>query len=142
MSWTISPAVVGVQLAATMSLANSGGGNSVLLLFTNDKPTVPGAAAGASPQVIIELANPCAEKVGAVWKLIPNEAGGSTVLETGAPLWGRWLGASGEWMGDADVTDPAGNGGIKVSGGATAPGATSPTLYAGGLALLGEVSFA
>ena len=141
MSWEISPAVVGVQLDATMGLANSGSGHSVLLLFTSLKPA-PGASAGASPQVVIELANPCAEKVGAVWKLLPREAGGSIVLETGAPLWGRWLSASGEWMGDATVTDPAGTGGIKVSGGATAPGATSPTLYAGGLALLGEVSFA
>lgn len=139
MSWNISPAVTSVQLIATLALANAGPGNSVLNLFTSPKPT-PGAAPGIAAQVVIELANPCAQLIAGTWRLIPKNVEGSMVLETGVPLWARWLAASGEWLGDATVSDPTGSGGVKVSGGATAPGNTSPTLYAGGLALLGLIS--
>jgi hypothetical protein len=141
MNWIISPAVAITQMAATMALADSGNGNSVLFLYLTPKP-IPGDSAGGDAQVTIELAKPCAQMLSpGVWKLLPENPEGSMVLETGAPIWGRWFSAGGEWLGDATDSDPTGDGGIKISGGAVAPGASSPTLFAGGLALLGLVSF-
>ena len=140
MDWQISPGAALIQLQATMAWADTGAGSSRLQLFTNAQPS-PGADAGVAAQVEFVLAKPCGTITDGVWSLIAAAPGGTMVLINGIPRWGRWLTASGAWVADGDVTDPDHNGAIRIDGGATPDGGTSPMLYAGGLAVLVGTAF-
>jgi hypothetical protein len=135
MDWQLSPGAEIAQLEATMAYADQGSGASRLLVFATDKP-VPGAAVNATPQVEFVLAKPSGRITGGVWVLAAAQPGGSMVMATGIPRWARWLTAGGAWVADGDVTDADHGGAIRLAGGATPEGDTSPMLYAGGLAVL------
>ena len=143
MTWTISPGVATAQLQATMAFADTGApiaGAARLQLFTSTKPA-PGANPASAPQAEIVLATPCGTITAGVWSLTAADPAGALVLETGIPRWARWLSATGTWVADGTVTDAAGSGDIRISGGQTPVGETGPLLFAGGLALLGSTAF-
>ena len=140
MSFFIGPDLTAAQLAASIARADQGVAPSRIQLFDNEQPA-GGAAAGVTPQAEIILSKPCGSVVGAALVLTPADAGGSMVLRTGIPRWARWLSGDGKIMADGLVTDADHGGAFQVSGGATTPGDTSPSLYAGGLVLLGGTSF-
>lgn len=138
--WEISPAAAEVQLQATLAYADTGLSASRLQVFTTTQPAA-GAPEAADPQFEILLADPCGVITAGVWSLTAATPGGTLVLATGIPRWGRWLSASGAWVADGDVTDAAGTGAIRITGGTTPPGETGPMLFAGGLAVLGTTAF-
>lgn len=139
MTFYIGPDLTAAQLVATIARADMGASPSRIQLFDNTRPA-GGDPAGVTPQAEITLAKPCGAIVGGVLVLHPADAGGSMVLRTGVPAWGRWLSGDNKVMADGSVTDPDNGGDFQVTGGLTAPGGTSPTLYAGGLVLLGATT--
>lgn len=143
MAFTPSAELAAEQIAATLSLlADQGGGsgNAAIHLFTTTRPATPNDPAGGTPQVVIELTNPPGTITNGVLTLTPKNPTGDSVAATGAPKWGRIYAADGTPVADGTVTDNTHGGDIQVIGGTTAPGATSPTLVAGGLVLLGTVA--
>ena len=62
----------------------------------------------------------------------------SVVLAGGVPRWGLLVAGDGVPLARGDVTNEAGTGAIRITGGTTAGGETSPTLYPGGLVGLAE----
>lgn len=139
MSFYIGIDLTAAQLAASIARADAGPAASRIQIFDNTQPD-GGAAAGVTPQAEIVLAKPCGAIVGGVLVLYPADPGGAMVLRTGIPRWGRWLSGDSKVMADGKTTDLDHDGDFKLAGGATAPGETSPTLYAGGLVLLGATS--
>lgn len=134
----IGPEHALAQLVASIAFADAGPGNSRIRLYAD-----AGAATGASPVgnalADVELAKPCGTITAGVLKLNIAQTGGALVLETGTPYAAQWVNGDSKLVQAGTVTDVENAGDFTVSGGTTAPGATSPTLYAGGLVLLGNV---
>lgn len=139
MSFSIGPLIAAAQLTATVTAADDAGAPGVIHLYANTQPA-PGAPAGAAPLASITLAQPCATIAGGVLTLHPADNTGAMVLTTGIPRWARWERGDGAMVADGTVTDGDNGGDFQVAGAGTAPGETSPTLYAGGLVLLGATS--
>lgn len=139
MTFAIGPEIAAAQLVATAAAADHIAGPSVIHLYANTQPA-PGAPAGAAPVASITLAQPCATVAGGVLTLHPADNTGAMVLSTGIPRWARWERGDGALVADGTVTDGDNGGDFQVAGAGTAPGETSPTLYAGGLVLLGATS--
>ena len=139
MSFYIGTDLSAAQLAASIARADTGPAASRIQIFDNTQPA-GGAAAGVTPQADVVLAKPCGAVVGGVLVLYPADPGGTMVLRTGIPRWARWLSGDTKVMVDGTATDLDHDGDFKLTGGTTAPGETSPTLYAGGLVLLGATS--
>ena len=139
MTFSIGPAIAAAQLAATVIAADDAAGPSIIHLYANTRPA-PGAPAGAAPLASITLEQPCATIAGGVLTLHPAVNTGTLVLITGIPRWARWERGDGALVADGTVTDTDNGGDFQVAGAGTAPGDTSPTLYAGGLVLLGATS--
>lgn len=140
MSFVISAECAAAQLAATIAFADGSIGPSVLRFYDTPQPA-PGGEPGASHLVEIALEKPCATLASGGMTLHPLVPSGSMVLASGVPLWARWQRSDGAWIGDGPVSDAAGMGVFKISGGFTPPGGSSPQLYAGGLVQLGVVIF-
>ena len=62
------------------------------------------------------------------------------VLANGVPRAAHWVSGTGVLVAAGTVTDTDHDGDFRIGGAPTAPGDTSPTLYAGGLVLLGTVT--
>lgn len=139
MTFAIGPVIAAAQLAATVAAADDTAGPCVIHLYANTQPAM-GAAAGADPLVSITLAKPCATLAAGVFTLHPAEVQGALVLTPGVPRWGRWERSDGVLVADGTVTDVDNGGDFQVAGAPTAPGDTSPSLYAGGRVLLGETT--
>ena len=139
MTFFIGPVIAAAQLAATLVAADDAPGPCVIHLYATTQPA-PGAPAGADPLASVVLAKPCATLAGNVLTLNPADAQGAMVLSTGIPRWGRWERSDGALVADGTVTDPSNGGDFQVVGAATAEGDTSPTLYAGGMVMLGATS--
>ena len=126
------------QLAATLTFADVGALPSRILLYA-DASNADGSAPIGSPLAEVVLAKPCGAISGGALTLNPAEAGGAMVQATGVPLAARWVRGDGVLVAAGTVSDLDNGGDFQVSGAATVPGETSPTLYAGGLVLLGAV---
>ena len=127
------------QLAATLAFADAAASASVILLFS-DVSAATGSTPAVAPLATIELAKPCGTIAGGVLSLSPADPGGALVMQTGVPRAAHWLRGDGVLVAAGTVTDAENGGDFTVAGAATAPGETSPTLYAGGKVLLGAVA--
>ena len=127
------------QLAATLAFADAAASASVILLFS-DVSAATGSTPAVAPLATIELAKPCGTIAGGVLSLSPADPGGALVMQTGVPRAAHWLRGDGVLVAAGTVTDSDNGGDFVVAGAATAPGETSPTLYAGGKVLLGAVA--
>lgn len=126
------------QLAASIARADEGGSPARIEIYTTARPA-GGASAGGAAQIVFELQKPCAEIAGGVMSWL-TATPSTLVLANGIPRWGRWIAGDGVVLMDADATDPDHGGFFQIAGGTTAGGETSPTLYAGGLVILGAVA--
>lgn len=136
---TISPQHALAQLAATLAFADDAAGASVVHLYA-DANAATGTVPPDVPLASITLAQPCGTLTGGTLVLHPADAGGALVQATGIPRAAQWVRGDGVLVAAGTVTDTTGGGDFRVAGAATAVGETSPTLYAGGKVLLGDVA--
>lgn len=127
------------QLAATIAFADAGSLPSRILMYT-DLSAADGSEPASSAVAAVVLAKPCGTITAGVLSLHAALPGGTLVTTTGVPRAARWVNGDGLLVAAGTLTDGANGGDFTVSGGITAPGETSPTLYAGGLVLLGAVA--
>ena len=139
MTWVISGALALAQLQATLARLATAPGPATLLLYATPLPpdTEPPAIA-VDPQVTIPLASPPGGIVAGVLKLVQQPSASPLAVTAGVPRWGLLVAGDGVPLARGDVTDADHDGAIRIAGGATAPGETSPMLYAGGLVGLAE----
>jgi hypothetical protein len=134
MTFSIGPEHAAAQIAATVVFADSAVTPSIVRLYS--------AADGLGDLLAeITMAKPSGTIAGGILTLHPASAGGSTVLLTGIPRSGKWLNGDGLLVALGTVTDLDNGGDFRIAGSATAVGETSPTLYAGGMVLLGTLTF-
>ncbi|CAN7170914.1 hypothetical protein LJR118_000301 [Acidovorax sp. LjRoot118] len=136
----IGPEHAAAQLAASIVFADGASGPSRIRFYGTTKPTV-GGAPGGDPMAEIVLGKPCATLSDGVMTLHPATPEGGMVLISGVPLWGRWDRSDGLLVVDGTASDPDHDGFFQIIGGTTLPGDESPTLQAGGLVLLGALTF-
>lgn len=127
------------QLAASLEFADIPATACRILLFS-DVSAATGSTPAGAPLATIELTKPCGTIAGGVLSLSPADPGGALVMQTGVPRAAHWLRGDGVLVAAGTVTDSDNGGDFTVAGAATAPGETSPTLYAGGKVLLGAVA--
>lgn len=135
---TIGPEHALAQLAASLSFADTGAQPSVIRLYA-DAAAATGAAPSGPPLAEIALAQPCGTLAGGQLTLHPADPAGAMVTTSGTPRAARWISSAGLLVAAGSVSDPDNGGDFRVSGATTAPGDTSPALYAGGKVLLGAV---
>lgn len=138
--WDISAAAVLAQLQGMLARADTGAGSSRLALYTTAPPALISDAHADTPQAEIVLAKPCGAIVGGALVLHVADPAGAMVMAQGLPRWAEWFAADGVLLARCDVTDMDHGGGIRIVGGATPEGETSPMLYPGGLVQLGLVA--
>ena len=138
MSLTIGPAHALAQLAATLAFSDAGAAAARILLYA-DAGAATGAAPGGAPLAEIALAKPCGSIAAGALTLHPADPAGAMVLATGQPRAAQWISGAGLLVAAGTVTDMDHGGDFRVGGAPTAPGDDTPTLYAGGLVLLGAV---
>ena len=136
---TISPEHALAQLAATVAFADDAPGASSVRLYA-DASAATGTVPQDAPLASIALAQPCGTITGGTLVLHPADVAGAMVQTTGIPRAAHWVRADGVLVAAGTVTDAANGGDFVVAGAATAQGETSPTLYAGGKVLLGDVA--
>ena len=120
--FTVSSALREAHLAATVALADSGSGNSYIVVYN----------AAAAPLATLHLAKPCGTVSGAVLRLSQQEPGGDLIAETGIATSASWFAGNGILVAQGAVTDESGPGPFILGGSA------GTQLYAGGRAILGE----
>lgn len=138
--WDISAAAVAAQLQSMIARADLGAGNAQLVLYTTTRPTSIGDPHADTPQATITLAKPSGTIVDGALVLHVLDPAGAMVQADGLPRWAEWSAGDGVLLARCDVSDMDNGGGIRVVGGSTPPGETSPMLYAGGLVQLGLVA--
>lgn len=134
----ISPAHAAAQLAATMTFADAAPPASSIVLYA-DAGAATGAAPASAALATITLAQPCGTLAAGTLTLHPASPGGAMVLTSGVARAAQWVRGDGVLVAAGTVTDLDGGGDFRLGGAVTAPGETAPTLYAGGLVLLGAV---
>ncbi len=134
----IGPEHALAQLAASLAFADAGAEPSRIRLYA-DAGAATGAAPVGGPMAEITLAKPCGTIAAGVLTLHPVNQAGAMVLANGKPQSAHWINGDGKLVAAGTVTDMDHGGDFRVEGGTTAPGDESPTLYAGGLVLLGTV---
>lgn len=138
--WEVSAVGVLAQLQAMIVRADAGAGSSRLAIYTTDRPAAITDAHADTPQAVVVLAEPCGAIVSGALVLYPADIAGSMVVSAGMPRWAEWIAADGQVLTRCYVTDMDHGGGIRLIGGTTPGGETSPMLYPGGLVLLGLVA--
>ena len=136
---TIGPAHALAQLAATLAFADDGALPSRVLLYADAALATGGTPFDAALAEIV-LAKPCGTITDGVLTLHPAAPGGSMVLANGTPRAAHWVSGTGALVAAGTVTDVDHDGDFSIGGAPTAPGDTSPALYAGGVVLLGDVT--
>lgn len=136
----IGPEHAAFQLAASIVFADGASGPSRIRFYATAKPSAGGSPGGTHIAEIV-LAKPCASITGGVMVLHPATPEGGMVLTSGVPLWGRWDRSDGLLVVDGTASDTDHDGFFQIIGGTTLPGDESPTLQAGGLVLLGALTF-
>lgn len=136
---TIGPAHALAQLTATLAFADDGALPSRVLLYA-DAALATGGTPFDAPLAEVALAKPCGTITDGVLTLHPAAPGGSMVLINGTPRAAHWVNGAGVLVAAGTVTDTDNDGDFRIAGAPTAPGDTSPALYAGGVVLLGDVT--
>ena len=134
----VGPDLVLAQLAASIAFADAGAQPSRILLYA-DALAGTGAAPSSAPLAEIALAKPCGSIAAGQLTLHVADPAGAMVLATGQPRAAQWVSGAGLLVAAGTVTDMDHAGDFRVGGAPTAPGDDTPTLYAGGLVLLGAV---
>lgn len=134
----IGPDLTLAQLAAALAFADLGTPASRIYLYT-DAGAATGATPGVAPMATVVLAKPCGAIAAGALTLNVAAPGGALVDVGGTPRAAQWVSGEGKLVAAGTVTDADHGGDFTVSGGATAPGDDAPSLYAGGLVLLGAV---
>lgn len=138
--WEITAGAAVAQLAGMLARADQGAGNAAFTLFTTARPALITDAHADTPQATLTLAKPSGAIVDGQLVMYVQNPAGALVTATGLPRWGEWRAGDGALLARYDVTDMDHGGGLRVTGGATPDGETSPKLYAGGLVQLGLVA--
>lgn len=136
MTFSIGPEHAAAQVAATAVFADQG-----TAVAAGRITLYAGAAATGDVLAVIVLAKPSSTVAAGELTLHPADAGGALILTTGIPRSGEWLNCDNQRVALGTVSDLANDGDFRVTGGTTAVGETSPTLYAGGMVLLGSLTF-
>lgn len=136
--WELANAGFMAQLKGLRDRADEGTGNSIVLIYTEARPTSIADSHGFTPQASIVLARPSGIFSGNAFVLQARDPGGVMVAKSGIPRWADWVAADGTILLRANVSDMNNGGGWKVEGAETAEGETSPRLYSGGIVLLGS----
>lgn len=139
--WEISPASGLAYLQAAIVRADVGAAASRLRLYTTTRPASILDVHTDTPQAVITLQKPCGIITSGTLVLLPADPAGAMVQHNGMPLWADWIAGDGAVLAHCYVTDMDHDGGLRVIGGNTPSGETSPMLYAGGLVQLGLVAF-
>ena len=126
------------QLAASIAFADAGALPSVIRLYA-DAGAATGAAPVSAPLAEVTLAKPCGTIAAGQLTLHVADPAGAMVLATGQPRAAHWVNGAGLLVAAGTVTDMDHGGDFRVGGASTPPGDDTPTLYAGGLVLLGAV---
>lgn len=126
------------QLAASIAFADAGAQPSRIRLYA-DAGAATGAAPVGVPMAEVTLAKPCGSIAAGQLTLHIADAAGALVLVTGQPRAAQWVSGDDKLVAAGTVTDMDHGGDFRVGGAPTAPGDDTPTLYAGGLVLLGAV---
>lgn len=133
MTWSSSLEHRVARAQASLDLARTGTGDSIIQLFATPQPAL-GGAPGDDPlvEMVLDLAASAVNPSTGLIALVQADAGGDLILIEGDAVWGRWWARNGTTlMGDGNVSDEAGAGFFKVAG-------TAGThLYAGARAILG-----
>lgn len=137
--WEASSALRLVHLQASIARADQGSTPSAVCIYSTNRPGA-GQPHADTPQAVITLAKPCAALIGGALVWIAADPAGAMVMQGGIPRWAEWLAGDGTLLTRCDVTDMDHDGGLRVLGGTTPPGETSPMLYAGGLVQIGVVA--
>ena len=119
--FTISEALHLAQLQAALVLAETGSGNSYIVLYD----------ASAAPLATLILAKPCGTVTEVVLQLTQQEPGGDLIANTGLAAQADWFSGNGVLVASGLVTDESGTGPFILGGTA------GTQLYAGGRAILG-----
>ncbi|BEU96563.1 hypothetical protein ACDW_22680 [Acidovorax sp. DW039] len=138
-TWEASIALRLAHLQASIARADQGSAPSAVCIYSTNRPG-PGQPHTDTPQAVITLAKPCAALIGGALVWIAADPAGAMVMQGGLPRWAEWLAGDGTLLARCNVTDMDHDGGLRVVGGATPPGETSPMLYAGGLVQIGVVA--
>ena len=138
--WEISDTTALAQLLGMLARADVGSGSAQLALYTTARPSTIATTHADTAQASIVLAKPCGAIVDGALVLNVADPAGAMVLASGMPRWAEWLAADGALLARCDVTDMDHEGGIRIVGGTTPEGETSPMLYTGGLVQLGLVA--
>ena len=139
MTWVISDALALAQLQATLArLAMAPGPATVLIYATAMPADTDPLALAPDAQVTIPLESPPGAIVAGVLKLAQQSGAAPMAVTAGIPRWGLLVAGDGVPLARGDVSDADHAGAIRISGGTTAPGDTSPALYPGGLVALAE----
>ena len=139
-NWEITQTTALAQLAAMLTRADTGPGRASLALFSTARPALITDPHADAPQAEIVLAKPSGNIIGSSLVLYVETPAGAMVQSNGLPRWAEWRAADGAVLARCDVTDMDHGGGLRVIGGATPEGETSPMLYTGGLVQLGLVA--
>ena len=126
------------QLAASIAFADAGAQPSTIRLYA-DAAAATGSAPAGTPLAEIPLAKPCGTIAAGQLTLHVADPAGAMALATGQPCAAHWVNGAGLLVAAGTVTDMDHGGDFRVVGAPTAPGDDTPTLYAGGLVLLGAV---
>ena len=126
------------QLAASIAFADTGAQPSSIRLYA-DATAATGAVPVGGPLAEVTLAKPCGTIAAGQLTLHVADPAGAMVLATGQPRAAHWVNGAGLLVAAGTVTDMDHGGDFRVGGASTPPGDDTPTLYAGGLVLLGAV---
>ena len=126
------------QLAASIAFADTGAQPSRIRLYT-DAGAATGAAPAGAPLAEVLLAKPCGTIAAGQLTLHVADPAGAMVLANGQPRAAQWVSGDDKLVAAGTVTDMDHGGDFRIGGASTAPGDDTPTLYAGGLVLLGAV---
>ena len=138
MTMTIGAEHTAALLAASIAFADTGAQPSRICLYA-DAGAASGAAPSGAPLAEITLDKPCGTIAAGQLTLRVADPAGAMVLANGQPRAAQWVSGEGKFVAAGTVTDLDHGGDFRVGGAPTAPGDDTPTLYAGGLVLLGAV---
>ncbi len=133
MTLLIGPEHAAAQVAGAVVFADTGPAHSRIYLY---------AGADGTGTVLAEvvLAKPCGTVAGGALTL-QTEGAAPMVLASGIARSARWVSGAGLLVAMGTVTDVDSGGDFRIAGGLTPPGDNSPSLYAGGAVLLGDLIF-
>ena len=133
MTFEIGPEHAAAQLAASIVFADTGTLASRVRLYSE-----PDGAGDLLAE--IPLSKPCGTLTDGALTLHPDSAV-TMVSLTGIPQSGRWINGNDLLVAKGTVTDNDHAGDFRLVGATTPAGETSPMLYAGGVVILGALTF-